>query len=59
MMLLLKPVGSGACGRESIQLKFRPLVLSRTFIATLDVAARLGTLSLRMPAHKLSSAGSE
>ena len=33
--------------------------LSRTFIATLDVAARSATLSLRMPAHKLRSAESE
>jgi hypothetical protein len=59
MMLLLTPVGSGACGRESIKLKFARWYLSRTFIATLDVAARLATLSLRMPAHKVSSAGSE
>ena len=38
---------------------FARLYLSRTFIATLDVVARLETLSPRRSARKLASAGSE
>jgi hypothetical protein len=44
---------------KSISSNFARSYLSRTFIATLDVAARFATLSLRMRARKLSSARSE